>query len=55
MKAPAIVAEIGPGVTSVKPGDHVIPLYTPECRQCEYCLSRKSNLCVAIRATQGEA
>jgi S-(hydroxymethyl)glutathione dehydrogenase / alcohol dehydrogenase len=48
-----IVAEIGPGVTSVKKGDHVIPLYTPECRQCEYCLSRKSNLCVAIRATQG--
>jgi len=48
-----VVAEIGPGVTSVKPGDHVIPLYTPECRQCEYCLSRKSNLCVAIRATQG--
>ncbi len=48
-----IVAEVGPGVTSVKPGDHVIPLYTPECRQCEYCLSRKSNLCVAIRATQG--
>jgi S-(hydroxymethyl)glutathione dehydrogenase/alcohol dehydrogenase len=48
-----IVAEIGAGVTSVKPGDHVIPLYTPECRQCEYCLSRKTNLCVAIRATQG--
>lgn len=48
-----IVAEVGPGVTSVRPGDHVIPLYTPECRQCEYCLSRKSNLCVAIRATQG--
>src|ERR1700757_4438191 len=48
-----VVADIGPGVTSVKKGDHVIPLYTPECRQCEYCLSRKSNLCVAIRATQG--
>src|SRR5437764_10986793 len=48
-----VVAEVGPGVTSVKQGDHVIPLYTPECRQCEYCLSRKSNLCVAIRATQG--
>ena len=48
-----VIAEIGAGVTSVKPGDHVIPLYTPECRQCEYCLSRKSNLCVAIRATQG--
>jgi S-(hydroxymethyl)glutathione dehydrogenase/alcohol dehydrogenase len=49
-----VVAEIGPGVISVKPGDHVIPLYTPECRQCEYCLSRKTNLCVAIRATQGK-
>jgi len=48
-----IVAEVGKGVTSLKPGDHVIPLYTPECRQCEYCLSRKTNLCVAIRATQG--
>jgi S-(hydroxymethyl)glutathione dehydrogenase/alcohol dehydrogenase len=48
-----IVAEIGAGVTTLKPGDHVIPLYTPECRQCEYCLSRKTNLCVAIRATQG--
>jgi S-(hydroxymethyl)glutathione dehydrogenase/alcohol dehydrogenase len=49
-----VVAEVGPGVTSVKPGDHVIPLYTPECRQCEYCLSRKTNLCQAIRATQGK-
>jgi S-(hydroxymethyl)glutathione dehydrogenase/alcohol dehydrogenase len=48
-----IVVDIGAGVTSLKKGDHVIPLYTPECRQCEYCLSRKSNLCVAIRATQG--
>lgn len=48
-----IVVDIGAGVSSVKKGDHVIPLYTPECRQCEYCLSRKSNLCVAIRATQG--
>jgi len=48
-----VVAEIGAGVTTLKPGDHVIPLYTPECRQCEYCLSRKTNLCVAIRATQG--
>src|SRR6476619_480921 len=48
-----IVAEIGPGVTTLKQGDHVIQLYTPECRQCEYCLSRKTNLCVAIRATQG--
>ena len=44
----------GKGVTSLKKGDHVIPLYTPECRQCEYCLSRKTNLCVAIRATQGK-
>src|ERR1700726_3832628 len=48
-----VVVETGAGVTSLKPGDHVIPLYTPECRQCEYCLSRKTNLCVAIRATQG--
>ncbi len=48
-----IVREIGPGVTSVKAGDHVIPLYTPECRQCKSCLSRKTNLCTAIRATQG--
>jgi S-(hydroxymethyl)glutathione dehydrogenase/alcohol dehydrogenase len=48
-----IVVDVGPGVTSVAKGDHVIPLYTPECRQCEYCLSRKTNLCVAIRATQG--
>src|SRR5215468_6942832 len=49
-----IVVEVGAGVTSVKPGDHVIPLYTPECRQCEYCLSRKTNLCQAIRVTQGQ-
>jgi S-(hydroxymethyl)glutathione dehydrogenase / alcohol dehydrogenase len=48
-----VVVEVGEGVTSVKPGDHVIPLYTPECRHCEYCLSRKTNLCQAIRATQG--
>ncbi|MBW4091172.1 MAG: S-(hydroxymethyl)glutathione dehydrogenase/class III alcohol dehydrogenase [Proteobacteria bacterium] len=48
-----VVVDVGPGVTSVAKGDHVIPLYTPECRQCEYCLSRKTNLCVAIRATQG--
>ncbi len=48
-----IVREIGPGVTSVKVGDHVIPLYTPECRECEYCLNPKTNLCQAIRATQG--
>src|SRR5580698_7097053 len=49
-----IVAEVGAGVTSVKPGDHVIPLYTPECRACKSCLSRKTNLCTAIRATQGK-
>ena len=49
-----IVREVGAGVTSVKPGDHVIPLYTPECRQCKTCTSRKSNLCTAIRATQGK-
>ena len=48
-----VVMEVGAGVTSVKPGDHVIPLYTPECRQCEYCLSGKTNLCQAIRETQG--
>jgi S-(hydroxymethyl)glutathione dehydrogenase/alcohol dehydrogenase len=48
-----VVVDVGPGVTSVKKGDHVIPLYTPECRQCEYCLSRKTNLCQAIRSTQG--
>ena len=48
-----VVAEVGAGVASVKPGDHVIPLYTPECRQCEYCLSGKTNLCQAIRETQG--
>ena len=49
-----IVVEVGPGVSSVKAGDHVIPLYTPECRQCKSCLSRKTNLCTAIRATQGK-
>jgi S-(hydroxymethyl)glutathione dehydrogenase/alcohol dehydrogenase len=49
-----IVREIGAGVTTVKPGDHIIPLYTPECRQCKSCLSRKTNLCTAIRATQGK-
>ena len=48
-----IVVEVGAGVTSIKPGDHVIPLYTPECRHCKYCLSRKTNLCQAIRSTQG--
>ncbi len=49
-----VVVEVGPGVASVRPGDHVIPLYTPECRQCKSCLSRKTNLCTAIRATQGK-
>ena len=49
-----VVVDIGPGVTSLKKGDHVIPLYTPECRQCKSCLSRKTNLCTAIRATQGK-
>src|SRR5215472_3623772 len=49
-----VVVEIGPGVTSLKPGDHVIPLYTAECRECDYCLSRKTNLCQKVRATQGK-
>jgi len=49
-----LVVEVGSGVTSLKKGDHVIPLYTPECRQCKSCLSRKTNLCTAIRATQGK-
>ena len=49
-----VVVEVGAGVNSVKAGDHVIPLYTPECRQCEYCLSGKTNLCQAIRVTQGQ-
>ncbi|MBA3981470.1 MAG: S-(hydroxymethyl)glutathione dehydrogenase/class III alcohol dehydrogenase [Alcanivorax sp.] len=49
-----IVQEVGPGVTSLKPGDHVIPLYTAECRQCKFCLSGKTNLCQAVRATQGQ-
>ncbi|HEX6142968.1 MAG TPA: S-(hydroxymethyl)glutathione dehydrogenase/class III alcohol dehydrogenase [Geminicoccaceae bacterium] len=49
-----IVVEVGPGVTSVEQGDHVIPLYTPECRECEYCLNPKTNLCQKIRATQGQ-
>ena len=48
-----VVVDVGAGVTSVQPGDHVIPLYTPECRQCDYCLSGKTNLCQAIRETQG--
>ena len=48
-----VIVDVGAGVTSVKPGDHVIPLYTPECRQCDYCLSGKTNLCQAIRETQG--
>src|SRR6059036_2623430 len=49
-----VVVDTGPGVTSVRKGDHVIPLYTPECRQCPSCVSRKTNLCTAIRATQGQ-
>ena len=49
-----VVVEVGAGVTTLKPGDHVIPLYTPECPQCPSCLSRKTNLCTAIRATQGQ-
>ena len=49
-----VVVDVGPGVTSLQKGDHVIPLYTPECRQCKSCLSRKTNLCTAIRATQGK-
>jgi len=49
-----IVREIGPGVTSIEVGDHVIPLYTPECRQCKTCTSQKSNLCTSIRSTQGQ-
>jgi S-(hydroxymethyl)glutathione dehydrogenase/alcohol dehydrogenase len=49
-----VVVDVGPGVTSVRKGDHVIPLYTPECRQCKSCTSHKTNLCTAIRATQGQ-
>lgn len=49
-----VVVEVGKKVNGLKPGDHVIPLYTPECRQCEYCLSQKTNLCQAIRSTQGK-
>ncbi|GMG81174.1 S-(hydroxymethyl)glutathione dehydrogenase/class III alcohol dehydrogenase [Paralimibaculum aggregatum] len=49
-----VVLEVGPGVTSLEPGDHVIPLYTPECRECEYCLNPKTNLCQSIRSTQGQ-
>jgi S-(hydroxymethyl)glutathione dehydrogenase/alcohol dehydrogenase len=49
-----IVVDVGPGVRSLKKGDHVIPLYTPECRECKSCTSRKTNLCTAIRATQGK-
>jgi S-(hydroxymethyl)glutathione dehydrogenase/alcohol dehydrogenase len=49
-----VVEEVGPGVSSVKPGDHVIPLYIPECRQCRFCLSGKTNLCGALLATQGK-
>jgi S-(hydroxymethyl)glutathione dehydrogenase/alcohol dehydrogenase len=49
-----IVVDVGPGVTTLRKGDHVIPLYTPECRVCKSCLSRKTNLCTAIRGTQGK-
>src|SRR6056300_1957820 len=49
-----VVVEVGPGVKSLKPGDHVIPLYTAECRECDYCLHPKTNLCQAVRATQGQ-
>ncbi|KAF0674708.1 S-(hydroxymethyl)glutathione dehydrogenase/class III alcohol dehydrogenase [Profundibacterium mesophilum] len=49
-----VVLEVGEGVTTLKPGDHVIPLYTAECRECEYCLNPKTNLCQAVRATQGQ-
>ena len=49
-----IVMEVGKNVTSVKPGDHVIPLYTPECRECNFCLNPKTNLCQSIRETQGQ-
>ena len=49
-----VVVDVGPGVKSLKKGDHVIPLYTPECRECEYCLNPKTNLCQAIRSTQGK-
>src|SRR6188472_4732190 len=49
-----VVVDVGRGVTTLKKGDHVIPLYTPECRQCKSCLSQKTNLCTSIRATQGK-
>ena len=49
-----VVVEVGPGVSSLKPGDHVIPLYTPECRECDFCLHPKTNMCQSIRATQGQ-
>src|ERR687891_1466943 len=49
-----VVVDVGPGVKSLKKGDHVIPLYVPECRECEYCVSDKTNLCQAIRITQGQ-
>ncbi|WP_288941428.1 S-(hydroxymethyl)glutathione dehydrogenase/class III alcohol dehydrogenase [uncultured Roseovarius sp.] len=49
-----VVLEVGPGVKSLQPGDHVIPLYTPECRECDYCLNPKTNLCQSIRSTQGQ-
>jgi len=51
---PGVTTDTGPGVTTLKKGDHVVPLYVPECRQCEYCVSGKTNLCQAIRVTQGQ-
>ena len=50
----AVVEEVGPGITSVSPGDHVIPLYTAECGKCKFCLSGKTNLCSSVRTTQGQ-
>jgi S-(hydroxymethyl)glutathione dehydrogenase/alcohol dehydrogenase len=49
-----VVEEVGPGVRELRPGDHVIPLYIPECRECRFCLSGRTNLCVKIRETQGK-
>ena len=49
-----VVVDVGPGVKNLKPGDHVIPLYTAECRECDFCLNPKTNLCQAVRATQGQ-
>src|SRR5678816_1145274 len=54
LEGAGVVVEVGAGVTTLAKDDHVIPLYTPECRQCKFCLSRKTNLCQKIRATQGK-